>query len=404
MPRSIPAIITPKLLVWAREEAGYSIEAVAGKMKRPAEDIRAWEAGEKRPTLRQAEALAKMYQRSYALFTLDEPPQSAPLASEYRRLPNITPGNESPELRFALREMISQRDVSMALAEAIGERIEPFVLNASLTENPAALAARIRSVLAVPADAPLCWKDDSMAWREYRNAIEALGVFVFVFSGVETTEVRGVSLFHSLFPVIGINSREITASRPFTLLHEFVHLLLANAREEKSARDETRTNAEWETLERFVEKVVGNILIPGTQILAEDSIRSHGVSSYWSVSEIARLARRYKVTPAALAARLLELKRLNYDSYRTWKTEWQDYLRSLPAKKRVVIVPQTVQSLNRNGTRYSRLVIEALNMDQITPVQASRFLKIRFPYVEEMRLHFVFGRPLSAKKSKGDAS
>jgi transcriptional regulator with XRE-family HTH domain len=95
MAKSIPAIVTPRLLKWAREEVGFSVEEVAEKLKRTVEELQSWETNkETPPTLRQAEKLAKLYQKSYSVFTLAEPPQTVPLATEYRRLPKIVPGKE----------------------------------------------------------------------------------------------------------------------------------------------------------------------------------------------------------------------------------------------------------------------------------------------------------------------
>src|ERR1022692_2268525 len=112
MAASVEALVNRDLLVWAREQAGYDLEGAAKKFrlgKKTFEDrletLRKWEYGHERPSLRQAQDLAKLYKRPFTIFFLPERPQVPPIQSEYRRLRGVKPGKESPELRFALRDL-----------------------------------------------------------------------------------------------------------------------------------------------------------------------------------------------------------------------------------------------------------------------------------------------------------
>jgi cytoskeletal protein RodZ len=42
----IPALVQPPLLVWAREQAGYSLEQAAQRIKLPVKKLKSWETGE----------------------------------------------------------------------------------------------------------------------------------------------------------------------------------------------------------------------------------------------------------------------------------------------------------------------------------------------------------------------
>jgi transcriptional regulator with XRE-family HTH domain len=70
MAKSITADVTPELLTWARESAGFDLAAVAKKTSYEAERIQAWEAGSAKPTVAQARALAAAYKRPFAVFFL----------------------------------------------------------------------------------------------------------------------------------------------------------------------------------------------------------------------------------------------------------------------------------------------------------------------------------------------
>ena len=51
--------VQPNLVRWARERAGYSVDALVGRFPK----IGAWECGELLPTLKQLEAFAKATER-----------------------------------------------------------------------------------------------------------------------------------------------------------------------------------------------------------------------------------------------------------------------------------------------------------------------------------------------------
>ncbi|MCU0242073.1 MAG: helix-turn-helix transcriptional regulator, partial [Vicinamibacteria bacterium] len=50
--------VNPKILQWARERAGYTVDEVAVRLKKPVVVVRAWEGGTDAPTFRQLEEMA----------------------------------------------------------------------------------------------------------------------------------------------------------------------------------------------------------------------------------------------------------------------------------------------------------------------------------------------------------
>lgn len=398
---SIPALVNPKLLVWAREQAGYTLETAIEELKIPLEKLRAWEDGKKQPSVRQAENLAKKYHCSFSLFSLQEAPQVTALATEYRRLPGVKPGEETPELRFALRDMIYRRKVALNLIEELGEPQKDFSLSAKLQENPESIASRIREVLNVSLDMQFDWKSESQAWKGWRIAIENTGVLVLLFNDVELEEIRGVSIFHPKLPVIGINNKE-RSSRTFTLLHEFVHVLLKQGKDEQPAIEEKRSSKEWTEVERFAEKVAGAVLMPTNSLRNEQLIQTRRPSDKWTVEEIQRLAKKYKVTPLAFATRLLVLGIMSPVSYRDWKDNWSEFLTQHPPKDSGGFATHAERALNRNGNTLTTLVIEALTLERITPVDASYYLKVGYPHIEDLRLFLTYGRPLTFRHAEAE--
>lgn len=348
------------------------------------ERLLAWERGEAKPTLRQAQALAKLYHRPFSVFSLPEKPAVPPLAADYRRLPGIQPGAESPELRLAIRVMSQRRETAIALSEELGHPIPQFTLTARLNESPQAVGERLRRALAVTPQEQLAWRDEGQAWRRWREAIEGLGVLVFQFPKVRLQQVRGVTLPHFPLPVIGINSKETSAgARSFTLMHELTHLALAAGREENVALHERRADAEWQQVEQFAEEVASHALIPQetlTVSLQQMAVRRDARH----VGLVRQLAGKFRVTPLAMATRLRAAGAFSWNGYQRWKKQWDAHVASLPPRRGGFASP-VEKTIGRAGRPFAQLVLEALDANRITAVEACRYLDLRFDHFDQWR-------------------
>src|SRR6266853_3010255 len=135
MARSIPALVKPALLVWARERSGLRLEEAASKMKIDAALLRSWEDGTEHTSIAQVRKLGEIYKRPLAVFFLQEPPHDFDAQREFRRLPGVTQQNESPEMRVALRTALFRREAARELYEQLGEPIPTFDAQADPSEN-----------------------------------------------------------------------------------------------------------------------------------------------------------------------------------------------------------------------------------------------------------------------------
>ena len=378
-----PAIpVNPEILQWAREESGYATSRVASRLGVKEERVVAWEKGERQPTQRQIEELARFLRRPLGVFFLARPPQIAALGTEYRRLQGIEPGQESPELRIALRQMLARRENAINLMDELGEPLAEFALHAQLNEPPAEVGARLRRASGVDLATQLAWPSEWRAWGTWRGAVEGMGVFVFLFPRVGLAEVRGLALLRTPLPVVAINSREIPEARAYTLFHELVHLMLAAGNEEVAASREHRSAREWAEVERFAEAAASHVLVP------EDALRAAlpaGISrgTQWSLLEVRTLARRFRITALAMATRLRESGFMTWTRYHEWRSEWDDYVSSLRPRRGGFATP-VEQAVNRAGRPYAALVLEALSANRITSVDAARYLDLKFEHFEKL--------------------
>ena len=110
------AFLTPHLLTWARQRRGLEVEDLAKKLNVKPDAVNAWEAGERRPTFRQAQNFA---QASYVpfgyLYLADPPVQELPLP-DFHTIPGQPPsittsvqGGMWGDARMAARRLAWER-------------------------------------------------------------------------------------------------------------------------------------------------------------------------------------------------------------------------------------------------------------------------------------------------------
>jgi hypothetical protein len=95
------------------------------------------------------------------------------------------------------------------------------------------------------------------------------------------------------------------------------------------------------------------------------------------------LASKFNITPLAMATRLRTAGALSWEGYSRWKGEWNRYLGTLPKRKGFALPVD--KTLGRSGRPFVQLVLEALDMNRITAVQASRYLDLRFDHFDKLR-------------------
>lgn len=231
------------------------------------------------------------------------------------------------------------------------------------------------------------WPDAWTAWRQWRSALDALGVAVFMFADVPIEEVRGLLLPRNPLPVVAVNTREVVDARAYTAMHEVVHLMLTNAHEEEPALTDRHSARQWNALERFAEAAASFTLIAEDALAA--GIETDGVPL--EIPSMRMAARRFRVTPLALATRLLHSGYMNEDQYRDWRGEWDAYVRALP--KATGFATPVSKALGRGGISYAQLVLEALDTNRIAVTEAARYLNLHVDRFDQLRQRLVTGNP-----------
>ena len=97
-------------------------------------------------------------------------------------------------------------------------------LSFSSNTNLAEAANQLRSYLGVTIETQQSWPDDEAALKEWRQALQTVGVYIFK-DAFKANEFSGFCLFDEVFPLIYVNNSAAKTRQIFTLFHELAHLL-----------------------------------------------------------------------------------------------------------------------------------------------------------------------------------
>jgi Zn-dependent peptidase ImmA (M78 family) len=388
MARGTEALVEPSLLVWARQNAGYStIEAAAQKARFTTEQLESWEKGDSRPTVSQLRKLAQVYRRPLAVFYLPEPPKNIDEMQlrDYRRLPDAA-RRESPELRAEIRRALYRREVFLELAEDWEDVPPSLEASASTGENPERVGARIRNLLGVSLQEQVGWVGEYGALSSWRFALEEVGVLVFQASGIDISEMRGFSLTERPFPVIVVNIRDSPRGRIFSLMHEFTHILLRDSSLCDLSYYQEPRSANLQQVERFCNNVAAAALVPKDDLLAQPLVaRKPNRTARWSWDELRELSARYEVSDQALLRRLLTLHKVDDGFY--WQTARQlqkRHKKKKPDPGSSGGPPPSKRAVYNAGQLFTELVLDSYYDERITAADLSDYLEVKLKHIPDI--------------------
>lgn len=361
------------------------MEQAAAKVDVEDAVLRSWERGDSAPSLVQLRKLGEVYKRPIGVFFLPEPPKTFDAQREFRRLPGLVPGKEPPELRLALRWALFRRETARELFDLVGER--PPELTAALHPrmDGEEAGSSVRALLGIAWQTQTGWRGEHDALRAWRNAVEAQGVLVFQTSGIALETLRATCIPDLPWPVILLNAKDAPYGRVFSLLHEFVHILL-HAGGHQTSRMQGARSPEEEPLEVAANAYAAAALLPAKEFL-EVATRYRRATD-GDDETLRLLAQRVGVSPETVLRRLVTLRQASHDLYQRKRTEWAN--RPWPSKTAAAgAIPMEIKTLAGDGRSYTRLVMAAYDQRLISTSAASDYLGVKPCHFPNIRRELV---------------
>jgi len=308
--------VRPEVLRWACERAGFEPEELAQRVPQ----LPAWMVGEKQPTLKQLEKLAKITRTPIGYLFLPEAPEERLPIRDFRTVPGIRGRRPSPELLDTLYTM--QRRQAWLRETLIENDSEPlaFVGSASLADDPGGVGREMRRATGVAEG----WAAGVRTWQqavsELRRAIEELGVMA-VINGVvgnnthrplDVEEFRGFALSDSHAPLIFVNGADAKSAQMFTLAHELAHVWLGA--EGLSGFEGLFPGGS--DVEDWCDRAAAEFLVPAQEI------RARWPAARREASPFETLARAFKVSPIVAGRRAVDLRLVDREAFFDFYNEY----------------------------------------------------------------------------------
>lgn len=386
MSRSIPALVEPSVLRWARETVDLSPLAAARKIKVPDDRVDAWEAGTAQPTVAQLRTAAKVYKRSLGVFFLPEPPQGYDTLRDFRRVEGAEEAAWSPALHGDYRRAHVQREHLIELADLEDVehpthwRIDPLPTSDELIA--AAGRERLCSLMPLPLPRNGAKYGHLNAWI---TALEMAGVLVMASSGglVPISEMRGFSLFFDQVPVIMVNGADTPRGRLFTLLHEYAHLLLHTEGLCDTLTD-TRAVSPNRRLEARCNAIAAAILMPATAVTARFSALRPVSEDGWDYDTLANAAKPFGTSAESFLRRLVTLGHVDAGLYRRRRAEFIARYDEDEKRTRAAGGDWYRNTVRDLGKGYVRAVADAHRRRSIDSCTAATYLNVKVDQIPRL--------------------
>ena len=365
--------ITPEVLTWARERAGYKVDDLAAKSGFA--EVADCERGQSKPTYPQLEKIAEILQLPVAIFFFPEPPDWPPIEETFRTLGSEQFAEIPPVIRLLLHKA---RAFQLGLSElndgrSPAARLITRELKLRDDEPIEAAAARIREFIGVSLADQYGWRDEDTAFKAWRSAFYRVGVTVFK-DAFGADEFCGFSLYDVEFPVIYVNNSNAKTRQVFTLFHELAHLLHRTSGVDMTRNFRQSLPADESQIEVKCNQLAALILVP------EEEFNLARTPGRIDRSEASGLAKRFSVSREVIYRKFLDRNWIIQAEYEAATREWAEQLAITPKIKPGGNPYRTW--LTYLGEEYVTLAFRRYYEERIDDEELADYLGIKPKYID----------------------
>lgn len=366
------ALVNPQVLTWARETAGYAIDAVVAELAEPevsATTIKAWERGEAKPRYSQFEKLTDIYNRSEMLFYCKEPPVDDTL-ERLGSLPRQIKERLPTKMRFLLREARLRQLYIEKLLPDRELRPIPCKGMANLDADITEIAKTVREQLDISVVEQKRWPDARGALRHWRAALEEEGIWIF-FAPFAEDDYDGFYFEDKQYPVIFLNSRKSYEQQIFTLFHELGHVLLAKGGLLAVGEMQLELTGDFLQIERFCSAFATEMLLPEAEVQ---------LTTMPDEDKLQQLATEYKVSQELILRKCRDQGLIEDARFNELLTQWQQDTKPAPLPAKAGVRCECF------GYRFTNMVFAAFHRGKLTDFELTEIFNISVDKLEQLEL------------------
>lgn len=328
--------LNPRILTWARETAGLSLDEASHALgfkdsrdRTAVERLQAMETGKDEPSRSVLLKMARVYHRSLLVFYLSEPPRAGDRGQDFRRAPGATPPEFDPTLDALIRDIRGRQGIVKDLFDQAEPKQVDYVASVTMDVSPTELAHRITDRLRFSLDEFRKQATPQAAFGYLREQVEASGAFVLLMgnlgsyqTNIPSSVFRGYAIADPGAPFIVVNDQDAPVAWAFTTLHELAHLWLG-----ATGLSDGSTGSR---LESYCNNVAGEMLLPDAEMKDLENLR--GAPLQKAIAVIAQFASTRKISRAMVAYKLFHVNVITRAEWRELATHYENEWKTAQAR------------------------------------------------------------------------
>lgn len=370
-----PALITPSLLKWAREQHCHmTIEEASYISKFSSEQIQTWEEGKSPISISQLKKLAHVYNTSIATFYLSDPPQLNRKSMIDRRILPFGKQRFSYQLLTLIDTLSNKQEWLSQYLKQHNHKNIPFG-NFSVQSSLEAIVKDIKLKLNINIKEQMETRNSREALNLWIGKIESFGINVSSRSDkISLEEFRAFVLYDDYAPFICLNSKDSPAGRLFSLGHELAHLWL-----KQSAISNMYDNNDY--IEILCNKISSHLLID--DMIIKDLWNNR--KNHLPLSEqILSIARKFSISEEAVARFLLDNDNISQEEYQELRKLYNARWRYLQKKKGNGGPAYGLKMVLENGAYFTQQVLAQYHKGTILGTEASSLLGVKIKHFNSL--------------------
>ncbi len=296
-----------------------SHEYIASEIKVKSEKIEKWldASDSSPPTLNQAKDIAACLHIPFAALYMN------PYDIKIREIPSIKnmrtlfdeKWSDDSSLNIAIVDLLIEREFLFTMRSELNIPTSSVSLPTLQGNDVIQWANEIRTFFDIKLDKQFKCSSLRQFYLYLRDQIEKSGIFVNCFADVPLEVARGLAIYDTEMPIIGVNEDDRPPAKSFTIIHELVHLL----KRESSLCNEMLNSFATQQEEVFCNAVAGEVLVPKRAL--ELVLQNGHYNKPYDLDNIRKIADRFSVSREVIIRRLLDTDHIDDIEYQTYADE-----------------------------------------------------------------------------------
>lgn len=368
METTIPILVNPVLLRWARRTLGLSEQQAATKLKIDTRKLLAWENGEEQVPITKLRLLAKVYKRPSVIFLLDKEPAEK-IPAKFRKLIDLRTGEFTPDTILAIRKAVRIQNIAR---DVFGDTDNKFInqlRKLSTISNYEEIGNKILSLLEVDFEDVTRNKNAFEQLNYWKKIVESKGIYVLEL-GFPTDEAKGFAIYDDAVPVIVLNTNDYPNPRIFTLIHELSHFVYGK---DVIADESNILNFQSDDkTEIACNYIAGSILVP-TSVLDQKLLALNlNLTNFDTDLEV--LGKVFNVSREVVLRRLLINNKISQGVFELHNHKFRNNYREKPKAKGGNFY---IKYLKNNSRSFVENILDAYRINRINYSEALDYLSIK---------------------------